>query len=103
MTHFWAQLWQARDVNVFYRRREKNTNKKVGNIDEFLQRAGDKYNYMIIFDADSMMSGKTLIKMARLMASSPQVWLLPSTPKPCHAAAPAPAVSAAASPHVFTR
>jgi len=65
-----------RGINVFYRRREKNTNKKVGNISEFLERAGDKYDYMVIFDADSMMSGETLIKMARLMVSSPQAGIV---------------------------
>jgi len=65
-----------RGVKVFYRRREQNTNKKVGNIAEFLERAGDCYDYMIVLDADSLMSGDTMIKMARTMAANNQVGII---------------------------
>eukprot|EP00322_Chrysochromulina_rotalis_P009207 CAMPEP_0115856492 /NCGR_PEP_ID=MMETSP0287-20121206/15084_1 /TAXON_ID=412157 /ORGANISM="Chrysochromulina rotalis, Strain UIO044" /LENGTH=849 /DNA_ID=CAMNT_0003310675 /DNA_START=30 /DNA_END=2579 /DNA_ORIENTATION=- len=68
--------YATRGVKVFYRRREKNTNKKVGNIQEFLDRCGDHYDYMIIFDADSMMSGDTIIRMARTICASPQVGII---------------------------
>jgi len=69
---------KKRGVKVFYRRRLLNTNKKVGNIAEFLDRAGDNYEYQIIFDADSIMSGAKITQMARLMEVSPRVGIIQS-------------------------
>ena len=53
--------------HTFYRRREKNLHRKVGNIAEFLQRWGKNYENMIVLDADSVMSGTCLLRMVRTM------------------------------------
>lgn len=75
-TEYIAFCKKKRRMRVHYRRREKNTNKKVGNIAEFLDRRGSDYDFMVIFDADSIMSGQTLIRMAKLAASNPSLGIL---------------------------
>lgn len=65
----------------FYRRREINTGKKAGNIEEFISRAGGAYDYAVILDADSLMEGETLLRMIRRMEAEPQLGLLQTLPK----------------------
>lgn len=66
---------------MHYRHRRKNTNKKAGNISEFLSRWGKGYRYMVIFDADSMMTGDCLVKLAALMEKHPQAGIIQTVPK----------------------
>lgn len=65
---------------IHYRHRRENTNKKAGNISDFLQHWGKRYRYMVIFDADSLMSGATLVTLVRLMEKNPQVGLIQTAP-----------------------
>src|SRR3546814_1868018 len=61
----WAAL-RAADApraRVFYRRRLRNVARKSGNIKDFLERWGSRYEYMIVFDADSVMSGETMVEL----------------------------------------
>jgi len=67
---------------LFYRKRRRNVDRKVGNIADFCARWGDRYRYMIVFDADSVMSGGTLIHMVRLMERNPGVGLIQVPPMP---------------------
>ncbi|GGY86749.1 hypothetical protein GCM10011613_34910 [Cellvibrio zantedeschiae] len=67
---------------TFYRRREKNLHRKVGNIAEFLQRWGKNYEHMIVLDADSVMSGKCLLRMVRTMQANPRSGLIQTVPIP---------------------
>jgi membrane glycosyltransferase len=67
---------------TFYRRREKNLHRKVGNIAEFLQRWGKNYEHMIVLDADSVMSGKCLLRMVRTMQANPRAGLIQTVPIP---------------------
>jgi membrane glycosyltransferase len=67
---------------LFYRKRRENTDRKVGNIADFCARWGDRYRYMIVFDADSVMSGGTLMHMVRLMERNPGVGLIQVPPMP---------------------
>ncbi|ALG67263.1 glucans biosynthesis glucosyltransferase MdoH [Beggiatoa leptomitoformis] len=80
----WQILQQAMQgkINVYYRNREKNSERKVGNIKDFCQRWGAHYPFMIILDADSIMSGETLVKMVRLMEKNQHVALLQVSPLP---------------------
>ncbi len=79
---FWRQL--CTDLgdpgNLFYRRRRLNLKRKSGNIADFCRRFGTSYRYMIVFDADSIMSGPTLVKMVHLMENNPQVGILQTPP-----------------------
>jgi len=67
---------------IFYRNREKNIARKSGNIEEFCRRWGGRYRYMIVLDADSLMSGSTVIRMVDLMEAHPNVALIQSPPLP---------------------
>ena len=55
----WADL--CRQTNGFgklhYRRRKLPVNRKSGNIADFCRRWGHRYRYMVVLDADSVMTG----------------------------------------------
>ncbi|HEY0212309.1 MAG TPA: glucans biosynthesis glucosyltransferase MdoH [Paenirhodobacter sp.] len=65
----------------FYRRRENNTGKKAGNIEDFVTRSGAAYDYAVILDADSLMEGETILHMIRRMQAEPRLGLLQTLPK----------------------
>ena len=54
-----------------YRHRPKNDAKKAGNIAEWLQRFGGHYAHMIVLDADSLMTGDTLVRLVAAMERNP--------------------------------
>lgn len=45
---------------IFYRRRRRRVKRKSGNIDDFCRRWGSQYSYMVVLDADSVMTGDCL-------------------------------------------
>ncbi|HSR11473.1 MAG TPA: glucans biosynthesis glucosyltransferase MdoH [Thermodesulfobacteriota bacterium] len=61
---------------VFYRNRRPNTGRKMGNIRDFCNRFGADYEYMIVLDADSVMTGETMAEMVRRMDSNPDAALI---------------------------
>lgn len=65
---------------VHYRRRALNIGRKPGNIAEWVQRFGAAYDYMIVLDADSVMSGQTMARLATDMESHPTVGLIQTVP-----------------------
>lgn len=67
---------------VFYRRREHNTHRKVGNISDFCERWGAHYEAMIVLDADSVMSGERMLDLARRMEINADVGLIQTIPMP---------------------
>ena len=69
---------------IFYRNRERNIARKSGNLEEFCHRWGGRYRYMVVLDADSIMAGETLVKMADLMDAHPGVALIQSPPLPAN-------------------
>lgn len=66
---------------IFYRRRERNTGKKAGNIEDFIARSGAAYDYALILDADSLMDAGTILAMARRMDDDPALGLLQTVPE----------------------
>lgn len=68
--------------HAFYRRREKNTNRKVGNLADFCQRWGYQYEHMIVLDADSVMSGEAILTLVNAMQQNPQAGLIQTVPIP---------------------
>lgn len=66
--------------HIFYRRRRVNLKRKSGNVADFCRRYGAQYTYMIVFDADSVMSGETLIRMVRIMERRRNVGILQTAP-----------------------
>jgi membrane glycosyltransferase len=69
-------------VRIHYRRRRTNTGRKAGNIAEFCQRWGSRYQYMVVLDADSVMEGVTLVELVRLMERNPNAGLIQTMPLP---------------------
>ncbi|MDR1577226.1 MAG: glucans biosynthesis glucosyltransferase MdoH [Deltaproteobacteria bacterium] len=66
---------------LFYRHRLANLKRKSGNIADFCRRWGADYRYMIIFDADSLMSADSLIRLTLAMESRPDIGIIQSPPK----------------------
>lgn len=67
--------------HLFYRRRRNNTKRKSGNIADFCRRWGTNYRYMIVFDADSLMTGPTMIRMVQSMEAHPEIGILQTPPQ----------------------
>lgn len=65
---------------IFYRNRPENTARKSGNIAEFIQRCGGAYPYFVILDADSVMSGETLVELLARMEADPRIGLIQVPP-----------------------
>lgn len=65
---------------LFYRRRRDNRGRKSGNIEEFCRRWGGRYTYMVVLDADSLISGPTLVSMVARMQVDPGMALLQTWP-----------------------
>ena len=53
----WSRAMRA-DGRLFYRRRAENTGRKAGNIADFVRNWGGAYDYFVVLDADSIMTGK---------------------------------------------
>ncbi len=67
---------------IFYRRREHNSGRKAGNIEEFVRNWGGAYESMVVLDADSVMSGEALVTLARLMDAHPGAGIIQTAPLP---------------------
>ena len=80
----WHQLTARHHARgrIFYRRRAENSGRKAGNIADFVRAWGGAYDYAIVLDADSIMSGEALVKLARLMDAHPQAGIIQALPLP---------------------
>jgi membrane glycosyltransferase len=78
----WAQTCRAVQGfgKIFYRHRRNNIRRKSGNIADFLRRWGRNYDYMIVFDADSVMAGTTLVRLAGIMDHHPEAGIVQTAP-----------------------
>ena len=82
-----AQEWQAYQrlaarapFPVYYRRRAANTDKKVGNILDWITGWGAAYEAMLVLDADSLMSGRAIERLASELSADPDAGLIQSFP-----------------------
>src|SRR3954468_2104904 len=66
---------------VFYRWRQHRIKRKSGNIADFCRRWGANYRYMVILDADSVMSGDCLATLVRLMEANPGAGIIQTAPR----------------------
>ncbi len=51
-----------------------------GNIEDFCNKWGAEYDFMIILDADSLMTGKTILRMVQLMEANPGAGIIQAPP-----------------------
>jgi len=63
-------------IEVYYRLRTRRTHRKAGNVADFCRRWGKDYRYMVVLDADSVMSGSCLVSMVKLMEAHPQAGIV---------------------------
>ncbi|MFC6747511.1 glucans biosynthesis glucosyltransferase MdoH [Methylobacterium persicinum] len=68
------------EARIFYRRRPKNIERKAGNIADWVTRFGAAYPLMLILDADSVMEGATIVRLAAMMEQEPGTGLIQTLP-----------------------
>ncbi|MGJ8513177.1 glucans biosynthesis glucosyltransferase MdoH [Carnimonas bestiolae] len=78
----WLRLCREVDGfdNIFYRRRRRRVKRKSGNLDDWLRRYGADYRYMLVLDADSVMTSACLTRLVQLMEANPNAGLIQSAP-----------------------
>ncbi len=79
----WVELCKQVGVfgKIFYRKRRQQINKKAGNVADFLRRWGKNYRYMVVLDADSIMTGQALLKLVATMQKNPNVGIIQTAPR----------------------
>ncbi len=84
-----AQEWQAfqtlraqapKGFDVHYRRRADNTDKKVGNLLNWITGWGAAYEGMVVLDADSLMAGRAIDRLASELSADPDAGLIQTFP-----------------------
>ncbi|TAJ33335.1 glucans biosynthesis glucosyltransferase MdoH [Bosea sp. (in: a-proteobacteria)] len=68
------------DSRVYYRHRPKNHHRKAGNIADFVTRWGGHYEHMVVLDADSLMTGTCIVRLAAAMEADPDAGIIQSLP-----------------------
>ena len=84
-----VRAWQAlRDTlgeaargRIHYRHRRRRVKRKSGNIDDFCRRWGAHYRYMVVLDADSVMTGTCLSSLVKLMEANPSAGIIQTAPR----------------------
>ncbi|MGF1639622.1 MAG: glucans biosynthesis glucosyltransferase MdoH [Rhodospirillales bacterium] len=66
---------------LFYRHLLTGESRKAGNVADFVRRWGHRYDHFLILDADSLVTGETLVRLARLMEANPQAGILQTVPR----------------------
>ena len=79
----WSSLCRAVGGfgNIFYRRRKLRVKRKNGNIADFCRRWGKNYRYMVVLDADSIMSGECLTRLVEMMEANPGAGIIQTAPR----------------------
>ena len=80
----WRALVERHNAQgrIFYRRRIENIKRKAGNIADFVRSWGGAYDYAVVLDADSVMTGNALLAMAQLMDAHPEAGIIQALPLP---------------------
>src|ERR1700761_5583135 len=80
----WARLVERHNApgRIFYRRRKENLQRKAGNIADFVRSWGGAYDYAVVLDADSIMSGHALVTLAQVMDAHPEAGIIQALPTP---------------------
>ncbi len=80
-----AWLDMCREVSgfgrVFYRWRRNRIKRKSGNLADFCRRWGRNYRYMVVMDADSVMTGECLERLVQMMEASPDAGIIQTIPR----------------------
>jgi membrane glycosyltransferase len=77
-----ADRLRAAGVAAEYRRRTDNAGRKAGNVAQFCADRGPEYDYMLVLDADSLMSAASIAALIGLMDADPRAGIIQSVPYP---------------------
>ncbi|KAF5009424.1 hypothetical protein FDECE_4356 [Fusarium decemcellulare] len=69
-------LGKGMSQSTVYRRRDKNTGFKAGNIKDYLDHYSEDDDFFVVLDSDSAMGGDLLVRMVSSMEKHPQIGLL---------------------------
>ncbi len=75
-----ALLERTGSQQIYYRHRPKNYARKSGNIGEWVTRFGGHYESMVVLDADSLMTGDTIVRITAALEQNPHVGLIQTLP-----------------------
>src|SRR5215218_4710478 len=67
-------------ARIYYRHRPKNHHRKAGNIADFVTRWGGAYENMLVLDADSLMTGDCIVRLAAAMVAYPDAGIIQTLP-----------------------
>ena len=67
-------------IGLYYRRRRDNAERKAGNVAGWVRRFGGAFAQMLILDADSLMGGDTIVRLAGAMERNDDVALVQTLP-----------------------
>lgn len=76
-----VQALRPQDVKIRYRRRTINLHRKSGNIRDFVTRWGGRYDYMVVYDADSYMERDAILRLVDAMQAEPKAGLIQTIPQ----------------------
>ncbi|WP_291201738.1 glucans biosynthesis glucosyltransferase MdoH [Hyphomonas sp.] len=76
-----VQALRPQDVKIHYRRRTINLHRKSGNIRDFVTRWGGRYDYMVVYDADSYMERDAILRLVDAMQAAPKAGLIQTIPQ----------------------
>ena len=68
-------------IRLYYRRRTENTDRKVGNLANWVTHWGGAHDAMLVLDADSLMSARAIRDLADALGSDPEAGLIQSFPQ----------------------
>ncbi|MBS0536928.1 MAG: glucans biosynthesis glucosyltransferase MdoH [Proteobacteria bacterium] len=75
-----ALIARTGSKRLFYRHRRDNVARKAGNISDWVTRFGGHYDSMVILDADSLMTGDAVVRLAAAIEQHPDVALVQTLP-----------------------
>ncbi|MFT3867505.1 MAG: glucans biosynthesis glucosyltransferase MdoH [Nibricoccus sp.] len=78
----WLALIRKLDAHgrIFYRKRRLGINKKAGNLADFCRKWGKLYRYMVVLDADSIMTSTAITRLVDLMERNRRVGIIQGMP-----------------------
>lgn len=75
-----SRLRDLSPIPVWYRRRAKPGGRKAGNVGDFVERWGGRYDQMVVLDADSVLGGDTIRQLSARMNADPSLGLIQTMP-----------------------
>jgi len=68
-------------LRVHYRWRQQRVKRKAGNVADFCRRWGAEYRYLVVLDADSVMTGECLTTLVRMMEAHGDAGIIQTAPR----------------------